>query len=553
MSPAFSHSLAAAAAAAAAVLCLLVFAPSGALAADFCVANSSCEAAGGTHEISVEAALAAANADSAPDRVLIGPGTFTAPSVFGYVSGGNPVQIIGSGAGSTTLTGPQGTDRVLFVGNPSSVVSDLRVDLPEDNSVFTKVGLRMESGTARRIAVSADPSITPVVIGVVMDSGVLEDSTIQLGSKVPAVTTAVQTNGASTIRDNVLSGKNGISVQGPDVHLQRDNVTAVTGNGIDVVDSASNIDASDSLIQVVGKGTGVLADTGNGTDAGISALGLTIVGDGTLGSSGVMASSNTAHSAFVNLNSSIVRGVDHSLLIGQSAGSAAVDASFSDFDSSTVKKLFGTGTFTNGPGNINTDPQFAGGQDFHLLSGSPAIDTGDPAATSDASDLDGKDRVADGRGTGVARRDMGAFEAPAVPAVAPPSAGTSSGASSQPGSPATLTIDGLNVSPSRFAVAGGSKTRHSRTAHGTRFRFNLSQAADVRIVIQRRLAGHRARFRKVGSLKRHAAAGADSIRFSGRLGGKVLQPGHYRALVSAVDAAGHRTSAQRAAFTIVRG
>jgi hypothetical protein len=175
--------LAAAVAAVAAVLCLLAFAPSGALAADYCVQNLSCVGGGGTPEPSVEAAHAAANLDGALDRVLIGPGTFTAPTTFGYVTGFNPVQIIGSGAGTTTLTNPVGTDRVLFVGNTSSVVSDLSVDMPKDNSIFTKVGIRMNGGAARRISVSADPSITPVAIGVVLDNGSLEDSTILLGSR----------------------------------------------------------------------------------------------------------------------------------------------------------------------------------------------------------------------------------------------------------------------------------------------------------------------------------------------------------------------------------
>jgi hypothetical protein len=87
-------------------------------------------------------------------------------------------------------------------------------------------------------------------------------------------------------------------------------------------------------------------------------------------------------------------------------------------------------------------------------------------------------------------------------------------------------------------------------ARGTRFRFSLSAAADVRLVIQRGLHG---RFHKVGTLTRRAAAGADSIRFSGRLAGRALRPGRYRALVSAVDGAGHRTVAQRVSFTIVRG
>lgn len=540
-----------------AVLCLLAFAPSGALAADFCVQNSGCTAGGGTAEPSVEAALAAANSDGVLDRVLIGPGTFTAPTVFGYVTGYHPVQIIGSGAGTTTLTGPVGTDRVLFAGNTDSLVSDLTVAVPAGNTASMKVGIRLAPGSARRVLVSADPTVTPGVIGIEMNDGTLEDSTVDLGSKVPSVTTAVQADGGTTLVGDTLNAQNGINIEGPFVHAERDRVTAASGHGIAVVNSATGIDASDTTIQLVGNATGAIADTGNGTDAAISLLGVTILGDGSPGSSGVVASTATAHNATVSVNSSIIRGVGHSLLLGQNAGPASVDVSYSDYDPATIKKIFGTGTVMTGPGNISADPLFAGALDLHPQTGSPAIDSGDPAATSDSLDLDGNARVLDATGSGSARRDMGAFEAPAV---APPSpAGGSQPGGSQPApapagsvAPAAFALSGLSISPSRFAVAGGgSKPRGARTPRGTRFGFQLSSAADVSITIQRRLAGHRARFHKVGSLRRHEAAGRGSIRFSGKLGRKALRPGRYRALVTAVDAAGHRSSPQRVTFTIV--
>ena len=102
-----------------------------------------------------KAALAAANSDPLLDRVVIGPGTFTAPTVSGYVTGFNPVQVVGSGAGVTTLTGPAGTDLVLYLGNHDSLVSDLSVEMPADNSNFTKVGIHLGHGSARRVSVSA--------------------------------------------------------------------------------------------------------------------------------------------------------------------------------------------------------------------------------------------------------------------------------------------------------------------------------------------------------------------------------------------------------------
>jgi len=89
-----------------------------------------------------------------------------------------------------------------------------------------------------------------------------------------------------------------------------------------------------------------------------------------------------------------------------------------------------------GPGNIDADPCFvAGGYwgdvndvnvivepshpnavwvdgDYHLLSGSPCIDTGDPnyVGEPNETDLDGCLRVVDGNNDGLAIIDMGAYE-----------------------------------------------------------------------------------------------------------------------------------------------
>jgi len=96
------------------------------------------------------------------------------------------------------------------------------------------------------------------------------------------------------------------------------------------------------------------------------------------------------------------------------------------------------GGFT-GEGNINADPCFVAAGfwanasdhnlpaepndpnavlftegDYHLLKGSPCIDSGNPDASPDEagqSDLDGYPRFMDGNGDGVANVDMGAFEA----------------------------------------------------------------------------------------------------------------------------------------------
>jgi DNA-binding beta-propeller fold protein YncE len=113
-----------------------------------------------------------------------------------------------------------------------------------------------------------------------------------------------------------------------------------------------------------------------------------------------------------------------------------------------------------------------------------------------------------------------------------------------------------------------------RARRGSRFRFRLSEGASVTIAIKRALPGRRARrragpcratsrrlrgnrrctrYRAVGTLRRgDLAAGAQRIRFSGRLGRRALRAGSYRATIRATDEAGNRSARSRARFTIVR-
>lgn len=59
------------------------------------------------------------------------------------------------------------------------------------------------------------------------------------------------------------------------------------------------------------------------------------------------------------------------------------------------------------------------------------------------------------------------------------------------------------------------------------------------------------RFVRVGELSQAATAGARSTFFAGRLRGRALSLGGYRALLSATDAAGNRSAAVAIAFRVV--
>lgn len=80
------------------------------------------------------------------------------------------------------------------------------------------------------------------------------------------------------------------------------------------------------------------------------------------------------------------------------AGTGTLDFSYNDiWNNATGQDTTGV---TFGPGNIALDPLFVGSQDFHLSTGSPCINAGDPDAQF--NDLDGT------------RNDMGAYGGPSA-------------------------------------------------------------------------------------------------------------------------------------------
>ncbi len=119
-------------------------------------------------------------------------------------------------------------------------------------------------------------------------------------------------------------------------------------------------------------------------------------------------------------------------------------------------------------------------------------------------------------------------------------------------------------------LTGSTSSRHrpKRAKRGTIFSFTLDQAANVTVEIQRtgsgRRVGHTCRvsskrrhhkpkctlYTTVRTLTRVGHVGLNKLPFTGRIAGKALKPGHYRALVSATDAAGV-SKAQAIGFTIV--
>jgi hypothetical protein len=58
---------------------------------------------------------------------------------------------------------------------------------------------------------------------------------------------------------------------------------------------------------------------------------------------------------------------------------------------------------------------------------------------------------------------------------------------------------------------------------------------------------------RVTTLGAAGKAGKNRMRFSGRVRGRALARGRYRAVVQAIDAAGNRAAPRRVSFTVVPG
>jgi Calx-beta domain-containing protein len=106
----------------------------------------------------------------------------------------------------------------------------------------------------------------------------------------------------------------------------------------------------------------------------------------------------------------------------------------------------------------------------------------------------------------------------------------------------------LSIRPFAFRAArlGGPVARRG----GALVRLVLSERAVVEFRVQRR--GRGGRWAPVaGGFRRSAVAGANRLRFTGRIGGRRLRPGRYRLVAVATDRLGARSFVRRAAFRIL--
>lgn len=407
---------------------MLLALPAFAHAATYCVNAAGCS---GTNEPDLQTALNAAMASTTEaDTVQVGDPGPPPGSGYGYSDGGNAanqVDIVGAGPGSTILAAPGST--VLFVAGPGSTISNLTVELPASAAVGIAT-----SGSLRNVNVtSLDSGSNTQTIADFQGTGnehwIGGTATLPSGSGAHTGIVSTMSGGSLDLEDlSITAGSEGIiGSAGDNVTLRRASVVSSAG----VIAQGDQMTLDDVAFHAPGPPSIFLvASTSGSNNASVDANHVSAFGDGSSNSIGLLVTGNSGHSATVQMRNSIVR--NFTFLVDRTAsgsGSAAnVTASYSDIG--LVHKLDnnssgGTGSVTAGPGMIDSDPLWnnpAAG-DFSLKTGSPALDSGDPAGLlpgDSATDLLGAPRISNGR------QDMGAVETqvpppppPAKPRLAP--------------------------------------------------------------------------------------------------------------------------------------
>lgn len=245
----------------------------------------------------------------------------------------------------------------------------------------------------------------------------------------------------------------------------------------------------------------------------------------------------------LEFQNSIVQGGEQDLkpVVG-AFGSGSIAVTHSNFDKSSPE---GGAKVIDGGGNQTAAPLFvsAESRDYREAPGSPTIDAGL------AGELGPLDFAGNARVQGAAP-DIGAFE------------------STPPPAPAEGQLNSLALNPRKFRagnVAGAVASKKKRAPLGATVSYSLSAAATVEFHVEhggtgRRVGGKCVKQTRANKSKKRCviykplkgrfsvkgAAGANSFKFSGKVGGRALKPGPYRLVGSAGSAI------RRASFTIVK-
>ncbi|HEX4673452.1 MAG TPA: hypothetical protein VH279_14345, partial [Solirubrobacteraceae bacterium] len=505
------------------------------------------------------AALDSAAQNAGADRVFLGAATYTAPAqgfIYDPMNSDDPVEIVGAGTQATVLEGTSGAYRTLAVfGGSGTSVHDLGVVMPP-NAPDGAQALR-SNGVLRHVSVyEVVAQQQNVRAGVVLlGSGVLEDGFVGLQDADP--TAGVVLLGGGTVRNSTVYAARGVTTGGGTI--DRSYIGASVA-GVSIQHGTTKITSTAIVTSAYGS-VGIVANGDLDGDAFIDVDGVTLAGPDNAQSGTAFEVENTyvpTVKVDAVVKNTLIRSYPATFWAGGTApGHGHIDVSYSDYDPSNDHVAGATGSLSEQHTSYTGNALF-GNEPFVPLPGSPLTDAGDPA-TGQGLDVDGNPLVTDGDGDGIARRDIGAFELPAVPlkpsADALPAGGASGAGEQPPATPPVVpardtlapALSGLRFNHKVFAVGRAPTAIAARAASGTRLSYKLSESAKVVVKI-RRVGSKRA----AGTLTRRAKSGNSAIAFSGRIGAKALKAGRYRAVITATDAAGNRSPAKSVSFRIVK-
>jgi hypothetical protein len=421
-------------------------------ATTFCVPNTSFAAcpAGSTTAGTVDAAITTNASDTVADKVYIAAGVFTDPDTFD-VAGTDDLEIVGAGpgtgAGATRLTSSDnGNQFVVNLNGRAVTVRDLTIVIPASFPDSAGDGLLTNQDTIQNVDIESQNGNAGLGSdGVVLGAGTtFSDGAVyasnsggETGRILDAFTdNGVVTGAAEVTRTTVANAASGAFLNEGSlvVTIRRSLIVNPTAYGVFASTSAI-VNVYNTVIRTNGTASPLESDqfSDGSTTALLSARHVTMVRSGGVDNEpAVEATVTGAHTGGINLvvRDSIIRGFADSYGRSGGSGTANLAISYSDFPNTGTNT--GGGSLSVGTGNIDVDPLFAdaGAFDFHLLAGSPAIDTADPnPSPALLDDFDGAVRPVDGNADGTARRDRGAYEYQ-LPVVTPPS--TPTGTASPP-------------------------------------------------------------------------------------------------------------------------